>query len=264
MSVVLIDLHDNLRETLRALRAQGPVEQIEIVLVVPDPDAVVDRYPELTGFGAVRTVSSGRSPTSGTARAAGVRAARAPIVTYSEDHAFPEPGWLEAHLAAHKAGAAGVGTALRNANPDTPVSWAHLLLCFGAFVMPVAGGRTTNLPWHQSSFRRDLLPTGPELEVLLKNEGLLHARLHEAGHTLVVESAAVSAHMGPSRLRALVGAAWYGGRVWGDGRARYEGWSPARRAVHARSFRRQPCASCAGGWPMSNGSYPPAGAVSRR
>jgi hypothetical protein len=236
MSVVLIDLHGNLGETLRALRAQGPAEQLEIVLVAPEPAVVADRYPELADFGAVRTVSCRPSPTTGEAKAAGMHAARAPIVTYIEDHAFPEPGWMEARLAAHTAGAAAVGTALRNANPATSVSWAHFTQCFGPFAMPVAGGRSANLPWHQSSYRRDLLPQGPELETLLESEGLLHAHLHRSGHTLVLESAAVAAHIGPSRMRALLSAAWNGGRVWGAGRARHERWSRARRAAHAALF----------------------------
>ena len=236
MSLVLVDLHGSQGETLRALRAQGPPDQLEIVLVAPDPNLVAARYPELAEFGVLRTVSCDPSTTAGPAKAAGFRAARAPIVAYVEDHAFPEPGWVEAKLAAHTAGAAAVGTALRNANPATAASWAHLVQCFGPFVLPVAGGRSANLPWHQCSYRRELLPQGPELETLLESEGLLHAQLHRSGHTLVLERAAVAAHVGTSRVRALVSSAWHGGRVWGAQRAQYEGWSRARRAAHAALF----------------------------
>jgi hypothetical protein len=236
MSVVLVDVHGDLRESLRALRTQGPPEQLEIVLVAPDAEAAGRRYPELTDFGAVRVVPSGPSPTTSTALAVGMRAARAPVVAYCEDHVFPEPGWVEARLAAHAAGAVVVGSTLRNANPAKAVSWAVFLQSFGPFAMPVAGGRSANLPWHQCSYRRDVLPLGPELEALLENEGLLHADLRGAGHTLVLESAAVAGHLNPSRLRSLVTFAWHGGRVWGAGRAAHEGWSRPRRAAHASLF----------------------------
>jgi hypothetical protein len=238
MSVVLIDLHGDLRDSLRALRAQGPTEQLEIVLVAPDAEAARGRYPELAGFKTVRFVASGASPTTSMALAVGVRAAQGEVVAYCEDHVFPEPGWAQARLAAHAAGAAVVGGTLRNANPATAASWACFLQAFGPFAMPVAGGRSASLPWHQCSYRHDVLPLGPELEALLENEGLLHADLLRAGHTLVVESAAVGGHLNPSRLRSLLAHAWLGGRVWGAGRARHEGWSRVRRAANALLFPR--------------------------
>ena len=111
--------------------------------------------------------------------------------------------------------------------------WGTFLQPFGPFALPVAGGRTAQLPWHQCSYRREALPLGRELETLLENEGLLHARLHEAGHTLVLELGCVAAHLNPSRLRSLVAFAWHGGRLWGAGRAAYERWTRARRAAHA-------------------------------
>ena len=233
---MVVDLHGDLHETLRALYEQGPPAQLEIVLVTPNGNAVSSRYPELAGFGAVIVVSIRRPYTTATAQAVGFRAARGPVVMYCEDHAFPEPGSIEARLAAHAAGATIVGAALRNANPATTVSRAHFLQHFGPFATPVAGGRTANLPWHQTSYRREVLPMGPELEPLLENEGLLHAELRRAGHTLVLEPAVVTAHLSPSRLGSLLCAAWYGGRVWGAGRAVHGDWSLARRVAHASLF----------------------------
>jgi hypothetical protein len=238
MSVVLIDLHGDLRDSLCALRAQGPTAQLEIVLVAPDAEAARERYPELAGFNAVSVVASGAASTTSMALAVGVRAAGAAVVAYCEDHVFAEPGWAQARLAAHAAGAAVVGGTLRNANPATAVSWAGYLQNFGPFAMPVAGGRSASLPWHQCSYRRDVLPLGQELEALLETEGLLHADLLRDGHTLVLESAAVAGHLNPSRLRSYLAHAWLGGRVWGAGRARHEGWSRVRRAAHALLFGR--------------------------
>lgn len=235
---MLIDLHGDLRESLRALRAQGPPEQLEVVLVTSAAEAARRVYPELASFNSVRLVDSGPAPTTSKAMAAGFRAARGAVVAYCEDHVFPEPGWARARLAAHAAGAAVVGGTLRNANPDTTASWAGYLQSFGPFAMPVAGGRSSSLPWHQCSYRRDVLPLGPELEGLLENEGLLHSDLLNAGHALVLESAAVAGHLNPSRLSSFLAHVWLGGRVWGAGRARHKRWSRVRRAAHALLFPR--------------------------
>ncbi len=235
---MLIDLHGDLRKSLRALRAQGPPEQLEVVLVTPAAEAARRVYPELASFDSVTLVDSGPAPTTSKAMAAGFRAARGAVVAYCEDHVLPEPGWAQARLAAHAMGAAVVGGTLRNANPDTAASWASYLQSFGPFAMPVAGGRSASLPWHQCSYRRDVLALGPELEGLLENEGLLHSDLLKAGHALVLESAAVAGHLNPSRLSSWLAHAWIGGRVWGAGRARHERWSRLRCAVHALLFPR--------------------------
>jgi len=233
LSLVLIDLHGNLRKTLRALVTQGPTEQLEVVLVAPDAEAASRRYPELAEFRFVTLRSCGASPTTATAVALGMRAARGDVVAYLEDHVLPEPGWAAAHLAGHVPGVAAVGGTLRNANPDTLVSWAAFIQSFGPFAMPVAGGRSSRLPWHQTSYRRDLLPFGPELERLLENEALLHAELSNAGHALVIECGAVAGHVNPSRLSSLLLHAWWGGRTWGSGRARHGCWSGPQRAANA-------------------------------
>jgi len=233
MSVVVIDRHGGLHETLGALRAQEPADAIEVVFVADDVDAARRAYPELAAFETVRVVEGGGAPTTAMAIAAGVRAARGAVIAYCEDHVLPEPGWVRARLDAHAAGAAVVGGTLRNANPDTVVSWAAFLQSFGPFAMPVAGGRSANLPWHQCSYRQKLLPLGPELEALLETEGLLHADLSKAGHTLVVEASAVAGHINVSRRGSYVLQAWLGGRVWGAGRAQHERWSRAQRLWNA-------------------------------
>src|SRR5581483_5448904 len=189
MSVVVVDMSGDAAESMRALCAQGPPELLEVVLVAPDPRAAAGRYPELGRFSRTQLVSCPPTSTTSTAIATGARACTCPIVAYCEDHAFPEPGWAQSRLAAHAAGAAAVGSTMRNANPNTAVSWATFVQDFGPFVMPVAGGRSADLPWHQCSYRRDLLPLGASLELLLETEGLLHSELLSEGHKLELESA---------------------------------------------------------------------------
>jgi hypothetical protein len=47
-------------------------------------------------------------------------------------------------------------TACRCGNPG-PLSWADIFLSFGSWVAPLDGGEMTRLPWHNTSYRRDLL-----------------------------------------------------------------------------------------------------------
>ena len=231
ISVVMVDLAGEVAESMRALRDQGPPEQIELVLVSEDGDAMSARrrYPELEAFGSWTCVSSGAAVTSGAVIAAGMRAATAPILAFCEDHVLPETDWVRSRLEAHAAGAVVVGGVLRNANPGPAVSWATFLRAFGPFAVPVAGGRTVQLPWHQCSYRREVLPLGPELDGLLDNEGLLHTDLDAQGHVLALEGRCVVSHLNPSIWRSLVVSSWAGGQVWGAGRAAHARWSALAR-----------------------------------
>ena len=44
------------------------------------------------------------------------------VVAFGEEHCFPEPGWAQALIDAHREDYAAVGPAMHNANPDTIVS----------------------------------------------------------------------------------------------------------------------------------------------
>ncbi|MFN2433451.1 MAG: hypothetical protein ABR599_11675 [Gemmatimonadota bacterium] len=126
------------------------------------------------------------------------RAASAPVVAFGEDHSFPEPGWAEALLQAHRGPWAAVGPSIVNANPATAVSWATLLTSFGRWLELDASGPADAIAWHNSAYKREvLLGLGDELEPLLEVEGLLQAEL--AACSAIVNDA-------PHRSRARV--AW--------------------------------------------------------
>ena len=57
-------------------------------------------WPQLSAFGAARVVHVPAPFSLAGARAAGVRAAAAPVVFIGETHSFPRPGMLSAMLAA--------------------------------------------------------------------------------------------------------------------------------------------------------------------
>jgi glycosyltransferase involved in cell wall biosynthesis len=93
-----------LRRCLARLAAQTVADRIEIVVVddgSEDVDPVAAAVAAVPGARLVRQPRRG----PGAARNAGVRAARAPIVCFTDDDCEPAPGWAEALAEALRAGA---------------------------------------------------------------------------------------------------------------------------------------------------------------
>src|SRR6185295_6477622 len=125
MSVVALtpDRIDNIHTVLLHLQAQAAHAELELVIVAPTAESIPRDARVLQGFWDVVVVPFGDvAAAAPAARAAGVRAARAPIVAFVEDHSFPQPGWAEALIAAHQQDWAVVGPAVGNANPETALS----------------------------------------------------------------------------------------------------------------------------------------------
>src|SRR5262249_11787043 len=145
MSVVVItpDRFETIDAVVRHLHAQSARPQLEVVIVAP-ADAVIARDTDvLQGFWGVSVVACGavRSCTAA-ARAAGVRAARSAVVAFVEDHSFPQPGWAAVLIAAYRQPWAAVGPAVGNANPQSAVGWANLLIEYAPWLDPARGGAT--------------------------------------------------------------------------------------------------------------------------
>lgn len=151
LSVVVVTPHRfaQLRRTVRHLRAQAIRERIELVLVAPDEHALADCEPaDVEGFWAVTRLAAGPIANVDRASAQGVRAARAEVVAVVEDHAFVQPGWAEAIVAAHAQPVAAVGSVMLNANPRSALSWVNLLLAYGAWLDPRRAGPVDSVPAH--------------------------------------------------------------------------------------------------------------------
>ena len=221
-----------LRETVDALRDQAGRDRIELVVVAPGERAGLREAVEgLDGLGRTAFVAAGAFSSTGRAVAAGVAAATAPVVVYVEEHAFPEPGWAEALVAAHEGPWAAVGAVLHNANPGSAVSWASLTTDFGMWLGHDGPVELDRLPPHQTSYKRELLVAyGDGLGDLLEVESMLHADLVAHGHRLLLEPAAAVRHLNPSLLGSYMRAELHGGRLFAATRAQTQGWSRRRRA----------------------------------
>jgi hypothetical protein len=90
------------------------------------------------------------------------------------------------------------------------------------------------LPGHNSSFKRHVLDGyGDRLQDLLRAEIVLHQKLHEDGHRLLLEPAARFAHINESNLPSIVRGYFLFHRCYGPMRASTFRWSVARRLFYA-------------------------------
>lgn len=231
LSVILAapDGYDSVRQTVAHLRAQTARDRLELLLVLPRQDAAVEKA-ELADFPWLERVES--SPGSiGRANAAGVRQASADVVVLAEDHCFPDPGWAEALLDAHREEWAAVGPGVRNANPASAVSWADFFIGYGPWMLPAKRREADFLPGHNSSYKREvLLAYGAELEQMLEAETVLHWDLRQRGERLLLEPAAAVAHTNFSLWRSWIPVQYHAGRLFAGSRILgMPGW---KRAVY--------------------------------
>lgn len=234
LSVIVItpDTFNTVRRTVGELRAQEVKDHIELVLVAPSHAFPAEDDPDLRGFGAVRKVEVPSLLSSARARALGVRAAAAPVVAFVEDHALPTAGWAAALIDRHRESWAAVGPSVMNGNPGSLIGWANLVIEYGPWLHPTAGGPSSHLPGHNGSYKRAiLLAYGDRLEAMIEAETLLHWDLRARGHELYLEPAARTAHVNFSQPWTSIALRFNSGRLFAACRARP--WPLSRRAFYA-------------------------------
>ena len=234
LSVVLItpDSFETIRRTVTCVVRQSVRSRIELVIVAPAGVTIGIDERLVAPLAGVQVVRLASLMPAGPARAAAIRAAHAPIIAFGEEHCFPALGWAEALLDAHRGEYAAVGPAMRNANPDTIVSWADILIGYGPWLAPVERAERDYLPGHNSSYKRAvLLEYGDALETLMEAETVLMWDLKRKGYRLLLEPAAVAAHTNFGFWSSWVQVMFHGGRAFSHTRA--SEWSLARRLVFA-------------------------------
>jgi len=235
LSVVMLlpDGYESRRRAISYVAKQTQREQIELVLVAPANVDVQPDQKQLESFGSHQLLKLAEFTNPGQGFAAGIRAARAPVAAYVEEHSFPEPNWAHALLLAHEGPYAAVGCAMGNANPGTVCSWANLFEEFGPVVAPAASGVASYLGGHHTSYKREvLLAYGDDLPNLLDNEMALHIDLRGRGHQLYLAGDAVSNHVNISQPWAYWRQAFLGQRSFAATRAASQNWSLGRRAIY--------------------------------
>ncbi len=233
LSVVLVtDVYPTIEKVIDCLRAQNVHDRIEVVIVTPSPESVEQDTAALEGFSAVLVVAVDSIDVLAPARAAGVRAATAPIVVIGETHAFPQPGWAEALIEAHDGPWAAVIPGFGSANPDGAVSWAAFLCDYGEWLNSLPPRELTRIPPHNTAYKRStLLGLGPRFDVLLTIGDELVVRLRAARATFAFHPAARVEHANLSFLRPWLIERYAGGMLIAHHRMAI--WSWRHRLVYA-------------------------------
>ncbi len=210
-----------IRKTVSHLRSQTARAFLELVIVAPSKELLNLEADQLSEFTRYQVVEIGQFHSIGQANAAGICQAVAPIVALAEDHCFPDPQWAERLIAAHQGPWAAVGPGVRNANPNTAVSWADLFIGYGPWLTPSPSREAEFLPGHNTSYKREvLLGYADQLDPMMEAETVLHWDLREKGHRLYMESAASVAHTNFSLWTSWIPAQFYNGRLFAGARVR--------------------------------------------
>jgi glycosyltransferase involved in cell wall biosynthesis len=235
LSVVLatIDDYGRIRKTVECLKRQTIRDRLEILLVASTEQALGVDEDLLPCFFDVRVIAVGEIDTLSEAKVRAVRASRADLVVFAEDHSWPDPKWAESIVEAHEAGYVAVGPRVRNANPGSMLSWANYLACFGRWSDKSPAGEVDQTPWHNTSYRRqNLLDYESELPRLLAAEGVLQDRLRNRGLRLFLLPDNYTDHVNISRWSSWVRHSFWGGKLFGGSRSAGEQWGILRRAVY--------------------------------
>ena len=227
--VLVTDTLPRVAGVLQALRAQTVADQVELVLIVPKE---LEVPPEVgVGIGSLvigRVANPAELPIG---RAAGVRASTQPVIAIGETHAFPDPGYAEAILAAHAGPWASVGPEMANANPGG-LSWAAMLMDYGAWIAPPAREEVADLPVHNGSFKREaLLAYGDGLVAAFERDAQINGELVAGGGRLLIEPAARVRHLNVSAPRPWMAERFQAARSFAGGRR--VGWSRPKALAYA-------------------------------
>ena len=228
--VLATDRYETIRPVIRHLARQTIRDQIEVIVVGPDPDPPGSE-PGLDEFARVALVKVDSIYPMAPARAAGARAARAPLIFIGETHTYAHPTWAETLVGVPPDPWAGVVPGFGNANPRSALSWAIFLLDYGRWLYLLPATEATMAPTHNGAFRREvLLGLGDGLEHALAQGDTLTVLLRAAGHRMYFEPAARIDHLNVARWRPWVQERFLGGRLLAGRRAAR--WSALRRAVY--------------------------------
>ena len=269
-AVVATDEYDTIRPVVAALQRQTIAGRIELVIVIPA--SASGRLPraELTGLGSFRIVEVDSVYDLARARAAGVRAAAAPIVFIGETHTYPEPGFAQALLTSFEQPWAAVVPAVVNANPESVMSWSSYLVDYEPWGERRRGGELPDPLIYNTAYRRSvLLSFGDQLgDALDPTSEMLWPRLHAEGHRACFAPEARLRHLNVARFGPMLVEKFGMGVVLGNHRA--DRWPGARRAAYVLASPLIPAVLIGRvvqkvGWPARPAAIPGAliGAVSK-
>ncbi len=221
-----------MRGVISCLRRQDVSGQLEVVLVTPVGGLQDLDSKAMRGFAAVRRVELASISNLTAARAAGVRAATAPLVFIGETHSFVQPGCAETLIRTHAGPWAAVVPQVANAGRRDGVSWGSYLLDYARWGPGRPRGETLHPLVYNASYKRDfLLGMGDRLEFALNphSEIVAHS-LAASGMKACYEPTARIRHLSPGRPTPCLKEKFMIGLMIGGDRAAR--WSLFRRLLY--------------------------------
>lgn len=228
--ILVTDVYETIRPVVDRIRRQTAGDRVELVVVVGSHELAgpaLRHAGELAGVCVVE-----HSPDAlGPARAAGIRAATAPLVFVGETHSYPQPDLVEALVARAAEGWDVVVPAIGNANPISAPSRAGLLSDYGTWDEGMPAGEITAYPVYNAAFRREaLLAFGDGLGAALGHDDTLRLAFQRAGRRAFFEPAAHLAHVNLARFGPFVRERFAGGMLIAHGRSRK--WGLGKRFAY--------------------------------
>ncbi|HEV2046190.1 MAG TPA: glycosyltransferase, partial [Chthoniobacterales bacterium] len=233
LSVILpTDTYETIQPVLEKLRQQTVAHRIEVILVAPSAEAVAKASAHEADFAALRIVESATLSPLAVPRAAGMRAAAAPLIFVGETHSYLHPDAAEKLMDAAASGPWAVVTpGFENANPATVLSWASFLGAYGRWSADLPAGEIPESPLYDSLYRRDvLLALGERLVSTLSHGDDLRREMQARGHRICFEPAARIEHLNIDKPAAWFHEHFLIGLTIGWRRARQ--WPWWRRLVY--------------------------------
>jgi len=234
LSVVMLGYcsSENFLITLDHLRSQTVFALLELIIVTRSRKELNLAPSNLEGFSNYKILEIGKFESEGAAKAAGVMAASAPLVAFTEDHSYPEPLWAEALINAHSKGNfAVVGPVVLNANPHSSISWGTFLVLYSPWMAAQPQKEVKHLPGNHSCYKRELLlKYSSRLSEMLEAESLLQWDLFAQGYHLYQEPMAKVYHLNYSSLGPILSEYYLYSRIFAANRT--HGWNGIRKMIY--------------------------------
>ena len=229
--VVVTDRYRTIRRLVDCLRAQTARRELEVVIVAPTgAGADLSQVPP-DEFAGVRIVEQESIWPMSTARAAGVRAATAPIVFLGETHSFPHPEFARVIMDAASAQWDVLVPALENANPENAISWSNFVMDYGSWHRDLPSGAIEGGPTWNVAYRRSvLMELEADLARMLSHGDDLAVAFRAANRTTVFAPTAIVGHVNVSQPRWWFEQRYLCGLMIGDSRRRR--WSAKKRLLY--------------------------------
>ena len=166
--ILATDTFATLRPVVARLLSQRDPSRIEVIVVANRGGLTGLEAAELRAFGRVQGIEVESTVQMYAARAAGIRAATAPLVFIGETHSFPCEGWLDALLEALDGPLPILLPSITNACPKSLIGWATYLLDYSRLRPELPRGEVGSGLGHNTAYQTHLLlALGDRLDLAL-------------------------------------------------------------------------------------------------